>query len=465
MPLILALIFCLVAIPVQGDQLTDALQEALDTNPDLDAEKARLKASGYRVDEARAGWLPKIEATGSLGRNRLNSTFAFGSSGNSGSSPGVQLTPAEQALLPTLQPQLNRALKPPPTGASRQIETVTARSYNVSIKQPIFKGGQLVAGLRKSKSENSAAFAEFEARQQKLLIDVIEAYGNLYVSRETLEIRRHNEKRLKTQLEAEELRKKVGKITQADVLQAKARYQAAYADRLSAESAHQNYKQDFERFVGRQPGAIKKLHKKGALPSSLISAVEKAARQRPQLRNLRFSRDALKYEEKKIRGEQSPELSLKGELSQSFNVTSAGSRNTSLGIFAELRIPLFEPGVTSRARAARADARAQDFRIDDELRAIRQNVTKAWEDYRVSKAQVLARKVEKTAFERALKQIEEEQRYGLRTTLNVLDAKQEDLDVRVKLVTAEKNVFIGHYKILYEIGGLTPEIMGLQAGM
>lgn len=462
MPVICFFLVLFVAVPLKGDQLTDILQEVLDTNPELNVERSNIKASEHRVSEARAGWLPKIEANGSLGRNYIDSTFAFGSS-NGGSSQPIQLTPAEQALVPSLQPQLNRVLGASNTGSSRQKETVTARSYSVTVTQPVFKGGQLIADLRKSKAESSSALAAFDDRKQKLLLDTINVFGDLYVAQETLLIRKHNEKRLETQLEAERLRKEVGTITQADVLQAQARYQAAFADRLAAESAIQNLKQDFKRFVGRHPGHIKRLQKIGVLPHSLEKALEKAAQYKPQIKNLRYRRDALKYEERKIFGEQGPEFNVRGEFSQSFNVTSAGSRNTSLGVFAELRIPLFEPGVTSRSRAAHEDLKAQDYRIDNELRLTHQNVTKAWEDYQTAMIQVKAREAEKTAFASALKQIEEEQKYGLRTTINVLDAKQEDLDARIKLVTAEKDVFTAHYRILFETGSLEPKILGLSS--
>jgi outer membrane protein len=51
--------------------------------------------------------------------------------------------------------------------------------------------------------------------------------------------------------------------------------------------------------------------------------------------------------------------------------------------------------------------------------------------------------------------VRQEAQVGSRTTLDVLNAEQEYLDAQVQLVSARRDMVVGHYALLAEVGRLT----------
>ena len=60
--------------------------------------------------------------------------------------------------------------------------------------------------------------------------------------------------------------------------------------------------------------------------------------------------------------------------------------------------------------------------------------------------------------------VQEEAKVGARTTLDVLNAEQELLDARGELVSAYRDRYVAAYNLLFSIGKLTSEHLGLGVG-
>jgi len=61
----------------------------------------------------------------------------------------------------------------------------------------------------------------------------------------------------------------------------------------------------------------------------------------------------------------------------------------------------------------------------------------------------------------ALDGVRQEQQYGARTTLDVLDAERELFDANVRLVIAKRDRAVAAYSVLAVTGDLTAKNMGL----
>jgi len=61
--------------------------------------------------------------------------------------------------------------------------------------------------------------------------------------------------------------------------------------------------------------------------------------------------------------------------------------------------------------------------------------------------------------------VQEEAKVGARTTLDVLDAEQEVLDARQKLVVAQRDEYVSAYSLLASIGKLTVGHLDLDVGL
>src|SRR5690242_7009444 len=70
----------LVAVPGRGgaETLGEALVDAYNSNPQIQAERALLRATDENVPQALSGWRPTVQFTGSAGRQRLEGTTTIG---------------------------------------------------------------------------------------------------------------------------------------------------------------------------------------------------------------------------------------------------------------------------------------------------------------------------------------------------------------------------------------------------
>src|ERR1700746_164991 len=62
-------IVCLTAVSTQAQTLTDALAETYNTNPQLLAQRALLRATDEQVPQALSFWRPQVTFTGQVGLN------------------------------------------------------------------------------------------------------------------------------------------------------------------------------------------------------------------------------------------------------------------------------------------------------------------------------------------------------------------------------------------------------------
>lgn len=83
-----------------------------------------------------------------------------------------------------------------------------------------------------------------------------------------------------------------------------------------------------------------------------------------------------------------------------------------------------------------------------------EQVRTAFEQYRASVSSIDSTQSQVRANEIALDGVRQEAAVGSRTTLDVLDAEQELLDLRVNLVRAERNEYVAGSALLSAIGRL-----------
>ena len=127
-----------------------------------------------------------------------------------------------------------------------------------------------------------------------------------------------------------------------------------------------------------------------------------------------------------------------------------------------MSVPLYQQGaVTARLRAAREVASQRRIEIEQNRRAVLENVSVAWENLQTARAQIAAFGDAVRAAEIALDGVTQEAAVGSRTTLDVLDAEQELFDAQVDLVSAERDEVVASYTLQWAIGWLTAARLAL----
>jgi outer membrane protein TolC len=217
--------------------------------------------------------------------------------------------------------------------------------------------------------------------------------------------------------------------------------------------------------VGEYPGDLQQPPPLPDLPSGRDEAVAMALRDDPGVIAARLEREAAGSDVRSAIGALLPQVSLQGTLAsiESGNDRSRRLESGSIGLF--LTIPLYTGGLNySNVREAQAVVTGALADIDSALRTAVRNVGISWANLDVARASISAGRLEVSAAQLAFEGVREEALVGARTTLDVLDAEQEVLEARQRLVVAQRDEHVAAYSLLASIGKMTVSHLGLDVG-
>ncbi|HSR55656.1 MAG TPA: TolC family outer membrane protein, partial [Alphaproteobacteria bacterium] len=412
----IATIWC--GASAQAESLREALAKAYGTNPELQSERASLRATDEGVPQALSNWRPTVTVTGDTGY-----------------------------------------LKEDETAGTTTTHPATA---DLTVSQPIYRGGRTVNETKQAEAEVQAGRARLTSAEQRVLLTAVRAYMNVLRDEAVLDLNRSNEQRVARQLQATQDRFRVGEITRTDVAQAEARLSRAKADRIQAEGVLVNSREAYRRVIGDAPGTLSKPTLKLALPANVEDARVLARDANPDVLNAGYREEAADYNVQRIRGELLPSVSLRGTLGTEHETVREDSRRNTAELIAELTVPLYQKGsVYSRVREARQLLAQRRQELEDARRAAVEAVASAWNALQTARAAVSSFQSEVRANEIALDGVQREALVGSRTVLDVLDAEQELLDAKVNLVRSERDELVAQFELKSAVGSLTAKELDL----
>ncbi|HID68217.1 MAG TPA: transporter, partial [Roseibacterium sp.] len=201
----------------------------------------------------------------------------------------------------------------------------------------------------------------------------------------------------------------------------------------------------------------------GSLPNTprTEAAAQALARQEhPAIRALQHEVTAAELGIEQARAGIRPQLSLEGNLTERF--VSPTFEGTSGTIGLTLTQPIYRGGqLQSLERQSRAQAAAVRFGLNQQVRLNLQAVGNAWARMNIAAAQIQAADQGIAAAELAFAGVQEEASLGARTTLDVLDAEQDVLDVRISRIQAQTDLYLASYQLLAASGLLTVDTLRL----
>jgi len=237
-----------------ADTLRGALTEAYQNNPQLNAQRAAVRATDESVPQALSGYRPRISLSASVGEQYLDTlTRTTGTNGN---------------------PVYTNA-----RGAA------ALQSYGGTISQTILNGHQTASRTRQAEQLVSAARETLRLGEQTVLLAAATAYMNLIRDAAILDLQRRNVEVLQEQLRQTRDRFNVGEVTRTDVAQSESRLAAARASMLTAESNYTTSRSTYRQVIGTDPGRLAPASPVDRLsPRSLPQAVVEARARHPSPR-------------------------------------------------------------------------------------------------------------------------------------------------------------------------------------
>jgi outer membrane protein len=414
------------ASAARAEALPEALAKAYQSNPQLNAERARQRATDENVPQALAGYRPQIIAT---------------------LSGGLQ---AVRNLLPDNTVQ-SATLKPWTIG--------------VTVTQTLFNG---------FKTANSVRVAELQVRSgrealrnvgQGVLLDAVTAYTNVLANQSLVEAQRSNVAFLRETLGVTQKRLNAGDVTPTDTAQAEARLNRGLADLNTAEVNLAISQAIYTQVIGNPPSQLSAAETVDRyLPRSRDDATNLAFREHPAVMAAGFDVDVASTTIHVAESSLLPTITLQGSASHASEAdpTISTLRTDQASILGQLNAPIYDGGTAASQTRQAKELAAQSRLVLDQVRnQARTAAVGAWVANEGAKIAVAASESEVRAATVALQGVRKEAAGGQRTTVDVLNSLQDLISAKARLIGAQRDRVIASYTLLSAIGRLDVKTLAL----
>jgi outer membrane protein len=427
----------LTAVSTQAQTLTDALAEAYNTNPQLLAQRALLRATDEQVPQALSFWRPQVTFTGQVGLN----------------------TSALQT--PPVSPSLNGLGQIVSSSDRRHIITRPDLVQFQAI-EPVYRGGRTVAQTRQAINTVESTRAQTLAVETSVFQAVAMAYLDVVRDQALVEVDRNNVEVLRKQLEATQDRFRVGEVTRTDVAQAEAALAQAQGTLVTQQGTLEISRAEYVRAVGHPPGRLMLPRERPVLPATREEALSLATNNNFSVISAKFAELAARDNIDVVRGQLLPQISVVGTLDRSYDqsATFKGALLNSAQITAQLTMPLYEGGaIYSQTRQAQQTVGQRRSQVDDARRAAVQTAAQFWSTLQAARASISSFAAAVRAAQIALEGTQQEALVGTRTVLDVLIQNQTLLQTQSQLVTAQHDAALAEFNLASAVGRLiAPEL-------
>ena len=414
------------AAPAAAEGLQEALAKAYQTNPQLNADRARQRGTDENLPQALAGYRPQIVASLAAGLQSVRN------------------------LLP-----------------DNTIQTATLRPWTigVTVSQVLFNG---------FKTANSARVAEFQVLSgrealrnvgQGVLLDGVTAYMNVTANTALYEAQRANVQVLREIQATTKRRLDAGDVTPTDTAQAEARLNRGLADLNAAEVTLAISKEIYAQVIGDAPSQLTPAAPVDRLvPESQVAAVETARHEHPAVLGASYDVDTAQTTIKVAESSLLPTASVQANASRSVQTDSSltTSATSQASILGQINVPIYDGGTAaSQTRQAKEMASQSRLVLEQVRNQTRTAVVSAWVANEGTKIALKAAESEVRAADIALQGVRREAQGGQRTTIDVLNAQQDLTNARSRQIMAQRDRVIASYTLLSAVGRLDVHTLNL----
>lgn len=420
---LLIVLLSMLTLPVSAAQnLLESYDLALQSDPQLMAQAANQRATAELADQADALFLPEIGLSANADKVWTeSSSLRFG-------------------------------------GDSESVD----RGYTLSLIQPVYRRENFVQD-RQADIAISGAAAQYLLAEQELIVRVADAYFGVLAAKDDLRFAEAEREAISKQLEEAEQRFEVGLTTITDVTEAQAAFDIANSSVIAAENALANSQELLRETTGQYPDNLSPLEKDTPLvrpePEDIQQWSDTALVTNPALQvvgsDVDFARENIELQ----RSGHYPSLDIvaqKNYTSQSDSNLSGGNQTHQELVGLQFNLPIYAGGaVSSRTREA-------GFRLDEVMqteeqqrRAVMRQTREAYNSVLSGISQVQALEQAVRSNEKALEATQAGFEVGTRTTVDVLNARQELFSARRDYARARYQYIVNSLRLKQAAGIVT----------
>ncbi len=409
-----------------AENLPDALAKAYQTNPQLNAERARQRATDENVPQALAGYRPQIVASLSAGLQAVRN-----------------LLPDNTIQSATLKPW----------------------TIGVTVTQTLFNGFKTANSVRVAELQVQSGREALRNVGQGVLLDAVTAYTNVLANQSLVTALRANVAFLRETLGITQKRLNAGDVTPTDTAQAEARLNRGLADLNAAEVALAISQATYTQVIGNAPAQLGPAETVDRyLPRSRDDATGMAFREHPAVMAAGFDVDVASTSIRVAESSLMPTITLQGSASRSKQSDpTLGSFGTDqASVTGQLTQPIYDGGTAASQTRQAKEVAAQSRLVLEQVRnQARTAAIGAWVANEGAKIAVTASESEVRAATVALAGVQKEAAGGQRTTVDVLNSQQDLISAKARLIGAQRDRVIASYTLLSAIGRLDVKTLAL----
>ena len=409
--------------------LIQALSKAYKDNSKLNAERENLIISKEKINEAKSEFLPSITISGYISDENTS-----------------KLT--------------NRS------GADVRSTDIKPSQESILIEQTLFQGLGGMANLQKNTIGLELSKLRLKKVEQEILLEAIDAYTDLVVSKKKVEINVSNLNLLERQVENDKNRLERSEINLTDLAQSEASLAGANARLIEAQNKLITSKLNYEKTIG----IINNYEDLSGtyvfnyeLPASLASANQIAKKENPDLNIAILELEQSQQDILIARSELSPSASLSYKMTQTEDISSSYDETDKEILKAEATWPIFSGGKNiASLKKSKSLKQQKQLLLEDSKKSNKASVANAWSNFQSSKSFLISIRSQVTAAEIAYEGITTEYESGSdRSTLDVIQSNSILLEAKINLVNSKRDFLLSQLRLLSSIGRLTGSYLGI----
>ena len=409
-----------------AESLPEALAKAYQTNPELNAERARQRATDENVPQALAGYRPQIIASLSTGLQAVRN------------------------LLPNNTVQ-SATLKPWQIG--------------VTVTQTLFNGFKTANSVRVAELQVQSGREALRNVGQGVLLDAVTAYTNMLANQSLVEAQRSNVEFLRETLRITQRRLKNGDVTETDTAQAEARLSRGLSDLNAAEVNLAISQATYTQVIGNPPAQLRPAQTVDRfVPPTRDDAISMAFKEHPAVVAAGFDVDVASTSIRVAESSLMPSVTVQGSASRSRDTDSTLTTTATdqASIIGQINQPIYDGGTAASQTRQAKEVAAQSRMVLDQVRnQARTAAIGAWVANEGAKIAVGASESEVRAATIALEGVRKEALGGQRTTVDVLNSQQDLISAKARLIGAQRDRVIASYTLLSAVGRLDVKTLAL----
>jgi outer membrane protein len=421
------LLIQIASTPARADTMEAALLRAYQTNPQLNAQRASVRATDESVPQALSGYRPKVTMTASGGGQYTNQLAV--------SSTGKRIEEGPQG----------------------------PHAVGVASTQTVFNGNQTANKTRAAESQVLGAREGLRLLEQSVLLAAATIYMDYLRDFAILEVQRSNTRVLEQTLRQTRDRYVAGLVTTTDVAQSEAQLAAGRTQELAAEATLTTTRANFRRIIGNEPEQLAPASPVDRyVPETLQGAIALSLTESPNVTAAMFGIDVNFLNVKVNEGALFPTVTLIASVQKTWQQTITQIRQFNASAVAQVSVPIYQGGAEySLIRQSKETLEQQRLNLEQVRDQARADLVTAWGQLLAGKAQIASSQAQVEASEIALIGTRKEATVGQRTVLDVLNAQQALVNARVALVTAQHDRVVASYAVLSAVGRLSPQVLHL----